>query len=88
MRRLRELNEGQPVAGIIRIQQVASEGEQLAAVLRLPIVVEGVEFFEPAPEPADWKAASFGVTQICPPHNSRAICIICGRFEQANMRPA
>ena len=45
MRGLCELNEGQPVAGIIRIEQVASEGEQLAAIFRLPIVIESVEFF-------------------------------------------
>ena len=34
------------------------------------------------------KVATFGVTQSCPPQSSRAMCITCGRFEQAWMRPA
>ena len=37
VRRLRELHEGQAVTGVVRVQEIAREREQLAAVLGLPV---------------------------------------------------
>ena len=48
-RRLGEQLEGQPVAGVVGVQQVAGEGQQPAAVLRLPALVDGVELLHPRP---------------------------------------
>ena len=44
MRRLSELHKRQPVAGVIRIQQIAGKRQQLAAVFGQPVVVERIEF--------------------------------------------
>jgi hypothetical protein len=46
-RRLGEELEGQAVAGIVRIEQIAGEGQKLAAVLGLPVFVQRIEFAEP-----------------------------------------
>ncbi len=47
----------------------------------LPIVVEAVELLEPAAEAGGFEGCFVQVvTQIWPPHNSRAMCIICGRL--------
>ena len=47
MRRLGELDKGQPVPGVIRVQEVAGEGQELAPVLGLPLVVQRIELVEP-----------------------------------------
>src|SRR5580704_12795786 len=47
VRRLRELHEGQPVTRIVGIEQVAGEGQELAPVVRLPVVVERIELLQP-----------------------------------------
>jgi hypothetical protein len=47
MRRLRELHEGEAMAGIVAVQEVAGKGEQLAPVLRAPLVVQRVELLQP-----------------------------------------
>ena len=86
---LGELHKGQPVAGVIGIEEVTGEGQEFAAVLGQPIVIERVEFLEPlARAPGAANEAASGVTQIWPPHSSRAMCIICGRLAQAWTRPA
>ena len=46
-RRLGEQLEGQPMAGIVGVQQVAREGQQLAAVFGHPALVDRVELVEP-----------------------------------------
>ena len=46
VRRLGELDQGQPVPSVIRVQQVAGEGQQLAAIFGAPVVVDGLEFLE------------------------------------------
>src|SRR5882672_5265938 len=46
-RRLREQLEGQAVAGIIRIQEVARKGQQPPPVLGNPLIVDGVELLQP-----------------------------------------
>ena len=46
-RRLGEQLEGQPVTGVIGVEQVAREGEQTPAVLGSPIRVDRVVFFKP-----------------------------------------
>src|SRR6266481_5163636 len=58
VRRLGELDEGQPMPGIIRVQQVAGERQELAAVLGTPVVVECVEFLEPLAWPGGGKGGS------------------------------
>ena len=44
---IKQLHEGQTVIGIVRVQEIAREGEKLAAVFRLPGIVEAVVFGEP-----------------------------------------
>ena len=44
VRRLGELDQGQPVPSVIRVQQVAGEGQQLAVIFAAPVVVDGIEF--------------------------------------------
>jgi hypothetical protein len=46
MQRLGELHKGQAMPCVVGIQQVPSEGEQLAVILDLPVVIERVEFVE------------------------------------------
>src|SRR5207237_10863748 len=57
VRRLGELDKGQPVSGIVRVQEVTGKGQELAAVLGLPVVVEGVEFLQPLAWPGDGKGS-------------------------------
>jgi hypothetical protein len=47
MRRLCELDEGQTVTGIVRVEQIAGKGEEFAAILGRPVVVERIEFLKP-----------------------------------------
>ena len=46
-RRLREELESEPVAGIVGIEEVAGEGEELPPVLGEPALVDRVELVEP-----------------------------------------
>src|SRR5712692_11016499 len=46
-RRLREELEGEPVTGIVGIEEVPREGEQTAPILGAPGLVHGIVFVEP-----------------------------------------
>src|SRR5882757_3895603 len=45
--RLREQLEGEPMPGIVRVQEIARKGEQAPPVIGDPVVIDGVEFFQP-----------------------------------------
>ena len=86
-RRPGEELEGQPVTGIIGVEQVAREGEQAPTVLGPPIRVDRVVFFEPRCGFWVLERRKSEVTQIWPPHSSRQTCIIVFSCEQASTRP-
>ena len=48
-RRLAEKLKGQPVPGIVRTDQIAGKGQQLAAVLGQPLLVQAIVFLQPWP---------------------------------------
>ena len=66
---------------VIRIQQVAGEGQQFAAVLGLPVVVERVKFLQPLARAGDgkgrgiWRQADLAAAQLARDmHHLRQIC--------------
>src|SRR5437763_38988 len=48
-RRLSEELEGQPVAGIVRVEEIAGEGEQLPAVVGEPAFIDRIVLLQPRP---------------------------------------
>jgi len=60
VRRLGELDKRQPMPGMIRVQEVAGEGQELAAVRGVPVVVECVEFLQPLARPGGGKGGGAG----------------------------